>query len=98
MTSEEKSKRIGKYLIQFFRFVKDTWTSAGMRKTDFYEISINLNQRGALIEKGFYDDGAAALKAYRGLKTASDVHKYLNHLNPSDRPMRTYDRRLTYNR
>jgi hypothetical protein len=97
MASEKRTKKIGIYFILFYGIVKDTWTTQGTRQRMFYEVSVHLKQKGALIERGDFDNREGALNAYRNMKTVSDVHKYLHRLNPTDRPLKHYDGRLKYN-
>ncbi|MDD5454000.1 MAG: hypothetical protein PHW62_00670 [Candidatus Ratteibacteria bacterium] len=90
--TEERTKTIGKYLILFMGFIK------GTRQTQFYEVSVHLKNNYTQVERGNYTDKEMALNAYRRMKRVSDVHKFLNALNPTDRPLRNNDARMLYNR
>ncbi len=96
MSSEERTKKIGKFFILFSGIVKDIWTKCGTKQQPYYEVSVHLKKKGVLIERGDFSDRNSALNTYRGLKRVSDVHKFLNALNPTDRPLRHSDGRLRY--
>ncbi len=98
----EKSKKIGKYRIilsDHGRYMKST----------FYEVSVHLNQKtmyltkNAIIGSRIFDsnnrmpDRGHAVETYTGMKTVSDVHRFLHEVNPTDRPLHPSDGRMTYN-
>lgn len=75
--SEEKQKKIGKFLITLEGNLRDTWSSLGLRSITWYEVIVYFGQKKWVIDKESYDNKALAIKAYSNIKTVSDVHKYL---------------------
>lgn len=102
MKPEERTKKIGKYLILLTGRIYDVWTKNGYSKQSIYEVSVHLKQKGNVIETSLFDNPnrmanrEKAITSYRNMRTVSDVHKFLYEINTTERPLNHYDRRLRY--